>query len=189
MATAMRHLRPRGQGAFTWLNRPADDDARRVFVHLLLAGQPVPLQMDDLAERLRMRTQALVKALFALNRQESVSVIEGTGAAASWQADGLLAGLNQDLADVARIGQGLVLASADGLALGQTGLLNPQAEAIAAGHPALAPSEGWTSGVWRVGGHHFVLWWTQALDDRQPGLLRLLARLLRAHGESPETQA
>ena len=179
---AQRHIRPWG-GMFHWLDRSADDADRRLFVHLVLAGQPVPLRMDDMANTLQMSVREVGKALFALNRQECVSVLNGQCDDASWQAEGL-AGLAQDLRSSAREGQCLVLASGDGLLLACAGLATAQAEAVAAGCPMDAHAGAWQAQGLRAGSQRFVLWWTQALDVRCQGLLRLLTRLLLAHGEA-----
>jgi hypothetical protein len=178
---AQRHIRPWG-GVFHWLDRPADDADRRLFVHLVLAGQPLPLRMDEMASTLQMGVRDVAKALFALNRQECVSVLSDR-CDWSWQAEGL-AGLGQDLHSTAQEGQSLVLASGDGLLLACTGLAEAQAEVVAAWRPGDAKGQAWQSQGLRAGPQRFVLWWTQALDIRRQGLLRLLTRLLLAHGEA-----
>lgn len=180
---AQRHIRPWG-GVFHWLERPADDADRRLFVHLVLAGQPLPLRMDDMASTLQMSVRDVAKALFALNRQECVSVLSGR-CDSSWPAEGL-AGLAQDLHSTAQEGQSLVLASGDGLLLACTGLAEAQAEVVAAWHPGDARRGAWQAQGLRAGSQRFVLWWTQILDVRRQGLLRLLTRLLLAHGEAAQ---
>lgn len=181
-ATAQqRYIRPWG-GVLHWLDQPADDDARRMFVHLLLAGRPVPLQMDDMAATLQMSMREVAKALFALNRKECVSVLERP-CDASWLADGL-AGLSQDLSATAKEGQSLVLASEDGLLLACAGLPEAKAEVIAARSPTQTHGDAWQAQILRAGSQRFVLWWTRALDVRNQGLLRLLTRLLQAQGEA-----
>lgn len=185
---AQRYVKPWGTGLLHWLDRDNDNASRRLLVYLILSGKPVPLNIAELAETLNLSANALAKAMFSLNRDECISVLEQASSALaekSWLAAGL-AGLEQDMASILKPRQGMLLASEDGLLLASVGVSAYEAEVLAV---QVRPDSSERQGAWqarwlKAGSHRFVLMWSHELDVRHVGLLKMGARLLLAAGET-----
>lgn len=188
-----RYVKPWGTGLLHWLDHAEDHASRRLLVYLILSGKPVPLNIAELAQTLDLSANALAKAMFSLNREECISVLDHCSDALvekSWLVEDGLAGLEQDMASLLKPRQGVLLASEDGLLLASVGVSAYEAEVLAVQIRPESASRGvWSSRWLRVGVHRFVLMWSHELDVRHVGLLQMGARLLLAAGETKRGRA
>lgn len=116
-----RYLEIRAPGIVDWLSRPPDSPAQQVFWGLLQLPCSVPLVPAQLAERFGMNLPDLSRALFELNRRNSLLVThEAVDHAPEFDHDFAL--LCEDLRSLAEETPRLMLATADGLCLAQHGL-------------------------------------------------------------------
>lgn len=177
-----RHLTPSPGGVLTWLGQPMVSLERRLFEHILLTGRPQPIDMHGLAEQLGEPVAAIARALFALNRHQSLSILEEAPAArGGWQVVGL-GGLADELVALASPGQRLLLASADGLCIARAGWTRYEAEVMAARPPEDHRRNHGEIVPLHFAGRSFQLSCNARIDLRNPALLRLGHRLLRACG-------
>ena len=116
-----RYLDIQAQGVVDWLCSPPESPAQKVFAGLLRLSDSAVLVPAQLAEQFGLNLQDFSRALFELNRRQSVQVIpEPQNHADELRADFAL--LCADLGDLAAQAQPLLLASNDGLCLAQQGL-------------------------------------------------------------------
>ena len=186
-----RRVRPWGPGLLQGLALAPGSVERRVLAQLLIAGETVPLDLPALAQRLKLRAGEVGKALFALNRRGCIAVLDSRDEA-RWQP-AALGELPQALAELAQPQQGLMLASADGLAIAAAGV-DAGADALAAQlcldedgpRTQAAPWGDWQAAALWAGAQRLVLLWSHTLDVQHPAWLRVAAGLLQAHGELEE---
>lgn len=116
-----RYLDVQAQGVLEWLGSPPDSPAQKVFAGLLRLPHSAPLLPARLAEQFGLDLQEFSRALFELNRRQSLQVTEQPSDYRSdFHYDFSL--LCDDLRSLAQGEPQIMLASADGLCLAQQGL-------------------------------------------------------------------
>lgn len=182
-----RTLIPTPAGVIASLGQAEASVERLLFEHILRAGHPVPIDMRGFAAALGRPVADVARALFALHRQQRLSVLEqAPPVRASWAATGL-AGLVDDLLALATPGQCLLLSSADGFCLARVGWTTYEAEVLAA---RTAPPRHPTSDVLvslHVGARTFRLSANAPIDTHHTALLQLGHRLLHSCGPFEDT--
>ena len=193
--TSSRHLRPTSKGVLRWLGQTEPSCERRLFETLVRAGRETPLDMPAIAARLQTPVRDVAKALFALNRSESVSVIEDAPDRhqKGWREAGL-AGLSEDMASMTRPGQSLLLATEDGFQIARVGwgvyeadvmAVQQQLRAAGEGAGGQTPTAGDASHAQlMVAGRCFHICGTAPLDREHGAWLRLAYRLLSAFDQA-----
>jgi len=184
-----RHLIPSPAGVLTWLGRPVASTERRLFEHILRAGRPLPIDMHGLAAALSLPTATVARTLFALNRHQSLSVLETPAEARQSWAETGLAGLSDELAALATPGQTLLLSGADGFCIARAGWTRYEAEVMAARRPEDHRHHQGEIMPLYFGSRCFYLSANARIDLKNPALLRLAHRLLTGCGPLAEEGA
>lgn len=176
-----RFIRPAARGVFRWLDAPGSSPERTLFESLVLVGNDSWLDLHRIGEAVNLPPRDAARALFALNRSESVSVIENAPDRfdKGWAQSGL-SGLAEDLAALIQPGQSLLLASDDGFAIASAGcsayeadvLAVPRAPADGAADPRQAHLQFGDKGFRVIGSH--------PLDRNQMSWLSVAYRLITA---------
>lgn len=176
---AARYLLPAPGGVLAVLSQPPQGAERRLFEHLLLAGRALPLDMPALAEVLGLSSQEVARAVFALNRNQHITVLESEPHARDGWAQGGLAGLSLDLVTLALPGQKILLSSGDGVSIARVGWSPYEADVMAA-RPlgSLSPGQ-WEVWKLQIAGRSFRLCANARVDQRHPVLRQFGYRLLR----------
>ena len=192
-ASTQRYLKPTARGVFIWVSVPEGGLERSLFEHLVCAGRETPLGIPEIAEQLGASSKDLAKALFALNRSESLSLIEPEQfrAGKSWAQPGL-AEMSQVLAQVTKPGQYMLL-SMDGFQIARIGcsayegdvMAVRQEQAFGAGNTVSEPH----SASLQVRGRRFYINSSAALDRSNPLWVNFAYRLLTAFYSVPSTAA
>lgn len=179
---ASRHFIPTPAGVLAWLGQPSSNDGRRLFEHLLLTGRSQPIDMPGMAAALGLTVATIARIMFALNRNQSISVLEqAPSARETWARTGL-SGLTDDLVALASPGQKLLLASADGFSIARVGWSSYEAEVMANRQP-----RHYTTGqgeIWPLyfGSRCMYLSSDSRIDPKNRALLSLGFRLLEGCG-------
>lgn len=172
-----RYLEIQTQGVLAWLGEPPVAPAQRVFSGLLHLPRSAPLVAAQLAEQFGMDLQEFSRALFELNRRQSLRVTEqALDHTAQFHFDFAL--LCEDLRELGADQPGLLLATADGLCLAQQGL----PEEVCIRQAALChrgPSQEFPRVIpLHVGNRTVYLCSAQDIDPSSAALLRLTRRLI-----------
>lgn len=193
--STQRYLKPTARGVFNWLSVPEGSLERRLFEHLVCVGRETPLGIPEIAQQLGVHTRDLAKALFALNRSESLSLIEPEQyrAGKGWGQGGL-AEVPQVLAQATKPGQYMLL-STEGFQIARIGCSTyegdvmsvRQAQAYAAGNMAQDLNNG--NACLIVASRRFYINSSAALDRSNPIWVNLAFRLLTAFCFAPLTPA
>ena len=189
-AVQQRYLRPTPKGVFNWLGKPEASLERRLFETLVVHGRETPFELRAIAQEMEVPHTALAKALFSLNRTESLSLMEtepdkhGKG----WAGDGL-AELSEVLALTAEPGQKLVLATHDGFQLARVGYGLYEADVLAVQHAqedrtSLAAAPLSHVAALFVGQRWFVLTASSAIDRNKQEWVHLAYLLLSAFADT-----
>ena len=188
-----RYLKPTSRGVFNWLSKPEGGLERRLFEHLVCVGRETPLGIPEIAEQLSASARDLAKALFALNRSESLSLIEPEQyrAGKGWGQAGL-AEISQVLAQATKPGQYMLL-STDGFQIARIGcsayegdvMSVRQEQAYRAGSAAPELNSG--NACLLVGARRFYVNSSAELDRSNPIWVNLAYRLLTAFCSAPLT--
>lgn len=181
-----RYLQARPGGVLTWLSVRPPSVERRLFEHLLGAPDAVEFNVPALAVRFSLPARTLARALFALNRHASVAVqdaVDPLPAAPSPAPEEAgragLAGLEQDLIDIAQAQGEMLLACSEGFCIARAGLSPQRAQQMAARLP-LGDEEGPSFRTALCFGDRTLHFYASAgVDLKHPLMLRLGARLLR----------
>lgn len=179
MTTAPSWLRAHPPGVLTWLPQAGASLERLLFEYLLLQEQATQTDTHALAKTLQQSTSTVARALFALLRNESLSVHVKPPASFAYR-DGGLGQLQADLLELALPGQKLVLASQEGLCLASVGCTRYEAEVLAAAVGTLSATPH--AHVLRFARGHIHLLASSAVDQRNSALLHLGRRLLALRG-------
>ena len=131
-SSIQRFLRPTSKGVFNWLGQPVHGVERTLYETLVLYGIEKPFALREIASEIGVAANDLARALFALNRSESISLldIEPDRHHKGWGQPGL-ADLPEILASAALPGQKFLLSTADGFQLARVGYGLYEAEAMA----------------------------------------------------------
>lgn len=181
META-RHFIPTPAGVLSCLGQLTGGDERRFFEHILLTGRPQPIDMPGFGAALGQPVAAIARIMFALNRTQSISVLEEAPSARSTWARTGLSGLTNDLVALASPGQKLLLASDDGFSIARVGWSSYEAEVMANRRPRdYTPGHG---EIWPLylGSRCMYLSSNARIDQKNPVLLHLGYRLLQGCG-------
>ncbi len=180
---SQRYVSAAAQGMLHWLSPQTDGVARAFYHHLVLAGQPVALDVEALATQLGQPPKAIAKALFTLLRENGLHVSDHAPAVAapslhvSKQGAGL-AELAHDLAALAQTGQSLMLSTEDGLCIACIGWNTYESDVMAVRvvrGGLSSPAESWPL---RLHGRPLYLSASSPLQRNSPLLLQLARRLL-----------
>lgn len=182
-----RYLQARPGGVLTWLSVRPPSPERRLFEHLLGAPDAVELNVPALAARFCLPARTLARALFALNRHASVAVQDAAdtlpvaaGPAPQGAGRPGLAGLEQDLIDIAQAQGEMLLASNDGFCIARAGLSPQRAQQLAARLPLGDEGGAGFRAALCFGDRTLHFYASAGIDLKHPLMLRLGARLLRA---------
>lgn len=181
-----RYLRARPGGVLTWLSVRSPSPERRLFEHLLDASDRVELNVPALAASLCLPARAIARALFALNRHSSIAVQDAAAPLAAAASPVLhragrpgLAGLEQDLMEIAQAHGEMLLASEDGFCIAQAGLSPEGAQRLAARLPLGGELATSSRTALCFGDRTLHFYASSGIDLKHPLMLRLGARLLR----------
>ena len=177
-----RYIMPTPAGMLSRLGQAPGGDERRLFEHVLLTGRPQPVDMAAFGVALAMPVATIARLMFALNRTQSITVLEEAPSSRVTWAESGLAGLADDLAALAIPGQKLLLSSADGLSIARVGWTPYEADVMATRQPSdYRPSMGEIFPLY-VASRCFYLSANARVDQKSPVLLNLGYRLLQAAG-------
>lgn len=177
-----RFIRPAARGVFRWLDTPEGSAERTLFESLVLAGNDSWLDLHRIGDAVNLQPREAARALFALNRSESVSMIENAPDRfdKGWARSGLN-GLAEDLAALIQPGQSLLLASDDGFAIASAGCSAYEADVLAVprstGADAAADPR---QAHLQFGGKGFRVIGSHPLDRNQMHWLSVAYRLITA---------
>ena len=172
-----RYLEVQAQGLLEWLGSPPDAPAQKVYSGLLHMQHSATLAPARLAHQFGLELPEFSRALFELNRRQSLQVTEhACDHTSDFHYDFAL--LCEDLRSLAAGTPQLMLASADGLCLSRQGLsdedcLNEAAcchQGPGAGFALVAPLH--------LGATVLRLCSRASIDAASPALLRLVRRLI-----------
>jgi hypothetical protein len=180
-----RYIMPTPAGMLSRLGVPQMSDERRLFEHVLLCGRPQPVDMAAFGVALGLSVASIARLMFALNRTQSISVLEEPPSARVAWAESGLAGLGDNLAALAIPGQKLLLSSADGLCIARVGWTAYEADVMATREPRdYQPSMGEIFPL-HVGTRCFYLSANARIDQKNTVLLNLGYRLLQGCSSPP----
>ncbi len=172
-----RYLEVQAQGLLEWLGGPPISPAQKVFSGLLRLPHSVALVPARLADQFGLELPDLSRALFELNRRQSLLVTERAydhGGDFRYEFDLIC----EDLHSLAQGSPQLMLAGPDGLCLAQQGL-----PADICLHQAARSHDGADAGFAFVAPLHLGatvlrLCSRTRIDADSPALLRLVRRLI-----------
>ena len=194
--SSQRYLRPTARGVFNWLGKPAQGLERRLFEALLLRGSETPFHLRALAQQMEGPAKDMAKALFALNRSESISLLETEPDRHSkgWGQGGL-AELSAMLAVAGGAGQQMLLSTADGFPIARAGYGMYEAEVIAVqvlqdlrAPDAPEAEELETLAMLYLNSQKLVLSAARPIDRRNPVWVNIAYRLLSAFAVADEKE-
>jgi len=172
-----RYLEVQAQGLLAWLGSPPDTPAQKVFTGLLRLPHSVALVPARLADQFGLELPELSRALFELNRRQSLLVTDRAyDHGGDFRYDFAL--LCEDLRSLAVGTPQLMLASADGLCLARQGLSEEDCLQAAA-HCHDGPDAGFSlMAPLHLGATVLRLFSRAGIDAASPALLRLVRRLI-----------
>ncbi|KRI01028.1 hypothetical protein [Curvibacter sp. PAE-UM] len=172
-----RYLEVQAQGLLEWLGRPPTSPAQKVFSGLLRLPHSVALIPARLADQFGLELPDLSRALFELNRRQSLLVTDrACDHAGDFRYEFDL--ICEDLRSLAPGSPELMLAGTDGLCLAQQGLSEDTCL-----HQAARCHDGADAGFALVAPLHLGatvlhLCSRTRIDADSPALLRLVRRLV-----------
>lgn len=176
-----RYLRPTSKGVFNWLGKSEQSLERRLFETLVIQGKETPFELRTIAKKMAVPPTELARALFSLNRSESLSLLENGPSkhGKGWASEGM-AELSEMLALIADPGQKIVLSSHDGFQLARVGYGLYEADVLSVQHSKAiseASAVPYVAAL-HIGGRWFILSASSSIDKGKQKWLDLAYLLL-----------